>query len=164
MVALMDPGNLRLPGTAPALLHDCVCTGAGGHPHPQRNLPLQEQRGAHPTHPGPAQPLWGSVGTAGWDSPRGGREADGFVLLPSCCGWVRGCSPPVSACRQLTLGAVGRVSVHSRPGFLPSLGVLAVPRSLGMSVCHGHCRCSAVSDPGMAAGTHKDSSDCFVSL
>lgn len=55
----------------------------------------------------PAQPLWGSVGPAGWDSPQGGREAAGFVLLPSCCVWVGMWVQPTGEC-LLTAGSCGQ--------------------------------------------------------
>lgn len=105
MVALMDPGNLLLLGMS-SLAQPLPCPaswlclhwGQGGIPIPRGTCLCRSSVGPIPASQGPAQPLWGSVGTAGWDSPRGGREAAGFVLLPSCCGWVCGCSPPVSAC------------------------------------------------------------------
>lgn len=168
-MALMDPANLLLPGMSglPSLaqpfpcpacalgkkLHGCVCTVARGVPHAQRSL-----CGSSVGSQGPAQPLWVSVGTAG--TGQAAREAARLVLLPGCCGWMwvqptRECMLTAHvSCRQ------GGCSFQTRADFLPSLEVLAVPRHLGMSVCCGHCRCSAVSGPGMAAGTHRDSSDC----
>lgn len=136
-------------------------------PHPQRNLPLWEKCGAHPTQPG------ASTATVGL----GGGSWLGQDRLPWRQGGCQACAVPkllwVDVGVQSTCACMltvhtgsrrqGACSFQTRTDFLPSLAVLAVPRDLGMPVCHGHCRCSAVSDPGMAAGTHMDSSDCLSS-
>lgn len=112
MAALMDPGNLLLlslsslaePFPLPCLCPGqgeaswlCLCTGARAASIPRGSCLCRSSVGPVPPSQGPAQLVWVSVGTAGWDSPRAGREAPGLELLPSCCGWMCGCHPPVSA-------------------------------------------------------------------
>lgn len=110
MVALVDPGNLLLPGMSgmPSLaqpfpcpacalgrekLRGCVSTGV-----PQE-CPVPRGTCLCGSSVGPVPPSPASVGLSG-DGWLGQAAVEAGRLPGSCCscGWVCGCSPPVSAC------------------------------------------------------------------